>query len=112
MLDVPLPVRREFGHALYLAQTGAAHQNVKPLHGFGSGILVVESYDGDTFRAVYTVHYEEAIYVLHVFQKKSTHGIKTPQRELDTIQMRLQRAQRLHEEHMRKQEEEQQKRGR
>ena len=113
LLDVPLPVRKEFGHALYLAQTGEAHQNAKRLQAFGSGVLeVVENYDGDTFRAVYTVHFAEAVYVLHVFQKKSTRGIETPQKELDTIQMRLQRAQQQHEEYLRLQEKEQKKHGR
>lgn len=113
LLDVPLPARKEFGHALYLAQTGATHQNAKRLHGFGSGVLeVVENYDGDTFRAVYTLRFAEAVYVLHVFQKKSTRGIETPQKELDTIQIRLQRAQQLHEAYVRSQEEEQKKHGR
>ncbi len=113
LLDVPLPVRKEFGHALYLAQTGAAHQNAKRLQGFGSGVLeVVENYAGDTFRAVYTVRFAEAVYVLHVFQKKSTRKIETPQKELDTIQVRLQRAQQQHEEYLRRQEEEQKKHGR
>lgn len=101
--SVPEAVRSEFGHALYMAQTGETHPNAKRLHGFGPGVLeIVENYVGDTYRAVYTVRFEEAIYVLHVFQKKSTQGIKTPQRELDTIKIRLQRAQQLHEEYLRK----------
>lgn len=104
LLEMPLSVRKEFGHALYMAQRGAAHQNAKRLQGLGSGTMeVVENYVGDTYRAVYTVRFEEAIYVLHVFQKKSTRGIKTPQREMDIIQARLRRAQQLHEDYLEKQ---------
>lgn len=99
--EMPDHIRKEFGHALYLAQIGRKHNNARPLQGLGSGVLeVVENYDGDTYRAVYTVRYEEAVYVLHAFQKKSTQGIKTPQRELDTIQERLKRAEELHKKHV------------
>ena len=106
LMAVPLSVRQEFGHALYVVQTGGTPATAKPLHGFGSGVLeIVENQDGDTYRAIYTVRFEEAIYVLHVFKKKSNSGIKTPQRELDTLKVRLQRAQQLHEEHLQAQEE-------
>ena len=110
LMAVPLPVRQEFGHALYVAQTGGAPTHAKPMQGFGSGVLeIVENQDGDTYRAVYAVRFEEAIYVLHVFKKKSVSGIKTPQRELDTLKSRLQRAQQLHEEYLRAQAEKEQK---
>ncbi len=100
-MGMPEPVRKEFGHALYMAQDGRTHSNAKPLKSFGAGVLeVVERHDGGAYRAVYTVRFEEAIYVLHVFQKKSTEGIKTPQRELNVITERMKHAQRLHDETM------------
>jgi phage-related protein len=79
------------GYALYLAQIGGKHNRSKPLKGFGgAGVLeVVEEYEGDAHRAVYTVRFAEAVYVLHVFQKKSRRGIETPQREIDLIRSRL-----------------------
>jgi phage-related protein len=84
-------VRRDFGQALYEAQMGGKHPAAKPLSGFGgAGVLeIVVRYDGDSFRAVYTVKFGDTLYVLHVFQKKSKQGIKTPKRELDVIAARL-----------------------
>ena len=79
------------GFALYLAQIGGKHDHAKPLKGFGgAGVLeVVEDHAGDTYRAVYTVKFEHAVYVLHAFQKKSKTGIKTPQEDIDLIRRRL-----------------------
>ena len=54
---------------------------------------VVEVYEGDAYRAVYTVRYARAVFVLHVFQKKSKRGIKTPKPDLDLIRQRLKLAQ-------------------
>lgn len=70
------------------------HPDAKPLRGFGSaGVLeVVEDSRGDTYRAVYTVRFAEAVYVLHCFQKKSKRGIQTTKRELDLIRVRLKEA--------------------
>lgn len=87
-------VRDVFGYAIYLAQTGKKHPSAKSLRGFGgaSVLEVVEDY-----RAVYTVKFPEAVYVLHVFQKKSTHGIATPRHEIELIRDRLRRAQEMHE---------------
>jgi phage-related protein len=64
------------------------------LRGFGgAGVLeIVDDFDGDTYRAVYTVRFAGAVYVLHAFQKKSTRGIATPKPELDLIEQRLERA--------------------
>lgn len=58
---------------------------------------VVEDYDGDTYRAVYTVRFKEVVYVLHAFQKKSSSGIKTAQIDVDMIERRLKMAQRDYE---------------
>jgi phage-related protein len=92
--DFPLGVRRVVGFALGQAQEGGKHLNAKPLKGFGgAGVLeIVEDYVGDTYRAVYTVKFAGAVYVLHAFQKKSTRGTKTPQRDIDLIKERLRRA--------------------
>ena len=78
---LPEEVIDVFGYALHLAQTGGRHAQAKPLQGFGSaGVLeVVEDWRGNTYRAVYTVRFEQRVYVLHVFQKKSKSGIATPE---------------------------------
>ena len=96
--SLPATVQDVFGYALYLAQVGKKHPETKPLHGFGgaSVLEVVEDYRGDTYRAVYTVKFAEAVYVLHVFQKKSKHGVATPKSDLDLIKTRLKRAQEFH----------------
>ena len=76
------------------AQLGLKAAYVKPLNGFGdAGVLeIVGDFDGDTYRAVYTVRFARVVYVLHAFQKKSKHGIATPKAELDLIELRLKRA--------------------
>ncbi len=91
LLAFPDEVRKEFGYAFYVAQRGGRHPAAKPLKGFGgAGVMeIVEDHVGDTYRAVYTVRFAEAIYVLHAFQKKATRGIATPKREIDLIRMRL-----------------------
>jgi phage-related protein len=96
--ELPEPVKDLMGHALFIAQLGGKHEDAKPLSGFGgAGVLeVVEDFAGDTYRAVYTVKFADAIYVLHVFQKKSKKGIKTPQKDLDLIKERLRRAEQDH----------------
>ena len=94
----PDEVRGEFGHALHEAQSGLEPHSAKALKGFGGrGILeLVENYDGDTYRAVYTVRFAGAIYVLHCFQKKSTKGIATPQHDIELIKARLRTAEAQH----------------
>ena len=91
---MPEEVQDDIGYALYLAQMGDKHADAKPLTGFkGAGVLeIVENHDGDTYRAVYTLRFANAIYVLHAFQKKSKRGIATPQADLDLIKRRLQQA--------------------
>ena len=88
--NFPLAVRRQFGFELFLAQTGQHPPSAKPLKSFGSGVIeLIDDFDGDTYRAIYTVRFETAVYVLHSFKKKSKQGIKTPQRELALIKSRL-----------------------
>ena len=89
----PKPAREAIGAALRIAQTSGKHRNAKPLIGVGSGVFEIAArYDTNTYRAVYTVKLGESIYVLHVFQKKSTRGIRTPKREIDLIKQRLRMA--------------------
>lgn len=99
LLDCPEEVRRTFGFALGLAQQGGKFIDAKPLKGFGgAGVLeVVEDWQSDTFRCVYSVKFAGAVYVLHTFQKKSKIGSKTPKPEIDLVKERLKRA----EEHYR-----------
>lgn len=87
----PPEVRRVIGRALDTAQRGDKDQNKKPLKGFaGAGVLeIIDDHDGDTYRAVYAVRFEEAVYMLHAFQKKSKRGIATPKQEIDLIKRRL-----------------------
>jgi phage-related protein len=94
----PEEVKDSVGFALYVAQQGGKHHDAKPLRGFGgAGILeIVDDFDGDAYRAVYTVRFAGRLYVLHVFQKKSKTGIKTPKAEIDLIQSRLKRAEEEH----------------
>ncbi|MEW5926157.1 MAG: type II toxin-antitoxin system RelE/ParE family toxin [Gemmatimonadota bacterium] len=95
----PAEVQDVMGRALLDAQFGDKHPDAKPLHGFGgAGVLeVVDDFAGDTYRTVYTVRFEHAVYVLHAFQKKATRGISTPKREIDLVRARYRAA----EEHYR-----------
>lgn len=92
--EFPEEVRQDIGYALFEAQKGQKPAAAKPLKGFGGdGVLeIIERFDGDTYRAVYTVQFREAVYVLHCFQKKAKHGVKTPQQEIDLIKRRLRAA--------------------
>lgn len=100
LLEIPSDVQSMMGYALYLAQVGEKHEDAKPLKGFkGAGVLeIVDDFQGDTYRAVYTVKLEFAVYVLHVFQKKSKSGIATPKQDIDLIEKRLKLAEQYHQE--------------
>jgi phage-related protein len=104
--SLPAEVRGEFGHALYEAQCGGEPVAAKALKGFGGrGVLeIVEGLDGSTYRAVYTVRFTEAVYVLRVFQKKSKKGIATPKSEIELIKARLRVAEEDHYERFRSKE--------
>ncbi len=88
--DLPEEVKNEIGFALERVQRGKMPENAKPLKGIAPGVLeIISDFRGDTFRAVYAVKFPNAVYVLHVFQKKSTRGIATPKREIDLVKKRL-----------------------
>jgi phage-related protein len=96
--EFPARVQDEVGRALLDVQFGGAPHSAKVLRGFGgAGVLeIVEDHDGDTYRAVYTVKLASAVYVLHVFQKKSKKGSDTPNHDIALIRRRLAEAERIH----------------
>jgi len=99
LMRFPEPVKDSIGIALSVAQFGGKHPAAKPWKGEGPGVLeIVESHDGDAYRAVYTVRFSRAIYVLHCFQKKSHSGIKTPRSDVDLVSQRLRLAQQDYED--------------
>ena len=103
LLTFPRQVVSDMGYAVGLAQLGSKHPEAKPRKGQGSGVFeLVERYEGDANRAVYTVRFETAIYVLHAFQKKSPKGIRTDQRDVDLVARRLRLAQEDYEQRVAK----------
>jgi len=95
--EFPDIVQDHVGYALYVAQQGGKHRDTKPLSGLGgAGVVeIIKDYRGDTFRAVYTLRYQGAVYVLHVFQKKSKTGRETPRRDTELIKQRLREAEQI-----------------
>jgi phage-related protein len=92
-LAFPVEVMSDMGYALGVAQLGGKHPNAKPWKGEGAGVFeIVERYDGDTYRAVYTLRFAGAVYVLHAFQKKSPSGIRTAATDVDLVHERMRRA--------------------
>lgn len=86
------------GNALGIAQFGGKHPSAKPWKGQGAGVFeVVESHDGNAYRAVYTVRFTEVVYVLHAFQKKSPKGIATARADIALVERRLKIAQQDYE---------------
>jgi phage-related protein len=99
MTRFPLDVQRSIGFALSAAQYGGKHPSTKPWKGEGPGVFeVVNDHDGDAFRAIYTVRFANAVYVLHAFQKKSPRGVATRQSDINLVRERLKLAQRNYEE--------------
>lgn len=100
MLALPKEVRAEFGHSTWQIENGETPSNASPFEGGKAHevMKLTERYDGDTYRCVYAAKFEQAVYILHVFQKKSKSGIATPQKDINTVQERLQRAKKDYEE--------------
>ena len=98
--EFPEPVQDRMGYALYVAQRGGKHRDAKALTGFGGagGVEIVKDFRVDTFRAVYTLRYAGAVYVLHAFQKKSKTGRATPHRDMELIRQRLREAEKIAKE--------------
>ena len=99
-LDFPEDVQDVMGYALHLAQCGEKAPSAKPLAGFkGTSVLeICDDHAGDTYRAIYTVRFSDAVYVLHAFQKKSKKGIATPKSEIELIEQRLRKAKEHHDQ--------------
>ncbi|WP_420875681.1 type II toxin-antitoxin system RelE/ParE family toxin [Prosthecomicrobium hirschii] len=99
----PPAVQEAFGFELFLAQTGQRPPSAKILKGLSGGTVeLIDDFDGDTYRAVYTTRFESVIYVLHAFKKKSKSGIKTPQTDIDLIRKRLKDAEADHANRMKR----------
>ena len=100
LMALPASVRKFFGHALDFARRGGQHGAAKPLKGLsGAGVVeIVEDDTGGTYRAVYTVKFAEAVFVLHCFQKKSKRGIATSKEDMDIVRARLKAAEVLAKE--------------
>jgi phage-related protein len=99
LLKFPEAVKDGIGSALSVAQFGGKHPSAKPWKGTGTGVLeIVEDHDGNTYRAVYTVRFRLAVYVLHCFQKKSHRGIQTSRLDVELVSQRLRQAQRDYED--------------
>lgn len=96
LLGMAEQVRQTFGYALGLAQNNLPYEDAKTLAGFKPALVeILEDDDGDTYRAVYTAHFEEVVYVLHCFKKKSTSGRNLPERDKETIEARLAEVRRI-----------------
>ena len=95
--EFPDSVQDYIGYELFVAQQGGKHRDAKPLTGFGgaSVVEVIKDYRGDTFRAVYTLRYAGAVYLLHAFQKKSKTGRQTPRGDIELVKQRLREAERI-----------------
>lgn len=91
---LPQNVKEVFIHGLELALIGEKHPDAEPMRGFGdaSVLEIRERYKGDAYRAMYTVRFEKAVYVLHVFKKKSKSGVVTPKQDVELIRTRLKAA--------------------
>jgi phage-related protein len=100
LMELPNEIKRGFGYALSLAQSGLRHPSTKILRGFGgSGVIeVIETDEGGTYRAIYTVKFEQVVFVLHCFQKKSKKGIATPKEDMDLVNARLKMAAKIAKE--------------
>lgn len=98
LMEMPEDVITDFGYGLYQAQIGKHPDTAKTLSGFGGAnvIELVQDHKGDTFRAVYTVKFSDAIVVLHAFQKKSKRGVKTPKQDMELIRSRLKLAEEIY----------------
>ena len=99
-LEFPNAAKDDMGNALGIAQLGGTAPTAKPWKGLGPGVVeVVESHEGNAYRAVYTVRFPEGVYVLHAFQKKSPSGIRTAKSDVELVGRRLKAAQKDYEEH-------------
>ena len=97
--EFPEEIQDDFGFALFQVQEGKRPSIAKSL---ASGLDELREDDDQnkTYRVVYIANFEECVYVLHVFVKKSSEGIKTSKHDLDLIADRLAEAKRRHVEYL------------
>jgi len=99
LLGFPERVMDDVGFALGVVQYGGHPPSAKPWKGHGPGVFEIVENDGSgTYRAVYTVRFRKAVYVLHAFQKKSPSGIRTAQTDVKLVARRLTEAMQDYEE--------------
>ena len=97
----PSAVQERLGFELFLAQSGQHPPSAKPMKGLGGGVVeLIEDFDGDTYRAIYTVRFNDAMYVLHAFKKKSKRRVGTPQSDIDLVDRRLKAVTADHADHL------------
>ncbi|OWV76931.1 hypothetical protein ATY76_02960 [Rhizobium sp. R339] len=90
--EFPRAVQDRMKDALAIASMGQKADIAKPMKGLGSGVFEIAlPYRTDAYRTIYAVQFGDVIWVVHAFQKKSTKGIATPQKEIELIQARLKR---------------------
>ena len=95
-MEFPEAAQEECKVALGIAAEGGKADIAKPMHGLGSGVFEIAlAHRGDAFRVVYAVRIDEAVWVIHAFQKKSVRGIKTPRHEINLIADRIRRLRHL-----------------
>jgi phage-related protein len=113
LMEFPVGVRKEMGHALYIAQGGGKHKDAKPFKGYvGAKILEIVLDNGNgTYRTMYTIEFEEVVYVLHAFQKKSKTGIKTTKQDIELIDQRYKWAKVKYRDRLNSQKKDSQKNG-
>lgn len=88
----PVPAQRTMARALTVAAEGGKADIAKPMKGLGAGVFEIAlAYCSDAYRAIYALHLDDGIWVLHAFQKKASTGIKTPQKDIDLIRKRIKR---------------------
>jgi phage-related protein len=88
----PLPAQRVMARALTVAAEGGKADIAKPMKGLGSGVFEVAlPYRSDAYRVMYAVQVDEAVWVVHAFQKKSTTGIKTARKDIELVRERIKR---------------------
>lgn len=95
-MKFPAAVQDEMGFALFRVQIGETHHKIKSLKGLGRGVQeIISKYQTNTYRAVYTVQFEDVVDVLHAFQKKAKKGVTTPKPDIEMIRQRLKEAKKL-----------------
>ncbi len=95
--EFPEKVKKRIMHVLLQVQEGIKNRNTKSLSGSNGVREIVSRHDGNTYRTFYTTKFKGVVFVLHAFQKKAKHGIKTPRKEIKLAQDRMKVAQEIYD---------------